>query len=216
MDEKEIINKICQLNVYRFPCDSGYGCHLEYGGKIKECQDEGICSANDYFKTFIMKLIQIAKLEALEKFKKETGSISGFKNSKNISNKELLELYCDVLVPAALENQITKENAGNINAKIILELANGPTTTEADDILFSKNIPVIPDILANAGGVTVSTFEWEQNLKNEKWTREEVLEKLKVKMFEAAQKVFATSQELSTDLRRAAFAVAIKRLEEKV
>ncbi len=154
--------------------------------------------------------------EELEKFKKETGSISGFKNSKNISNKELLELYCDVLVPAALENQITKENAGNINAKIILELANGPTTTEADDILFSKNIPVIPDILANAGGVTVSTFEWEQNLKNEKWTREEVLEKLKVKMFEAAQKVFATSQELSTDLRRAAFAVAIKRLEEKV
>ena len=154
--------------------------------------------------------------DLLENYKKENGTILGFPGSKTISNKELLEFSCDVLVPAAMENQITLDNAGNIKAKLVLELANGPTTSEADDILHAKNIPVIPDILANAGGVTVSTFEWEQNLKNEKWTKEEVLEKLKAKMFEASEKVFATSQELKTDLRRAAFAVAIKRLESKM
>lgn len=153
--------------------------------------------------------------ESLEKYKKEHGTISGFPNTKNISNSELLELPCDVLIPAALENQITKTNAENINAKVVLELANGPTTPEADDILFNKNIFVIPDILANAGGVTVSTFEWQQNLQNQKWTKEEVLEKLKEIMFAASESVFASAQNIKTDLRRAAFAVAIKRLEEK-
>lgn len=153
--------------------------------------------------------------ESLEIYKKEQGTIVGFPYSINISNSELLELECDVLIPAALENQITIDNADKIKAKVILELANGPTTPEADDILFTKNIFLIPDILANAGGVTVSTFEWQQNLQNEKWTREEVLEKLKKVMGEASEKVFENSQTLKTDLRRAAFAVAIKKLEDK-
>jgi glutamate dehydrogenase/leucine dehydrogenase len=141
--------------------------------------------------------------DKLEKFKEEHKTISGFPGSKTISNSELLELECDVLIPAALENQISKENANNIRAKVVLELANGPTTTEADDILFGKNIPVIPDILANSGGVTVSTFEWEQNLKGEHWTKEFVLEKLKKVITEASEKVFETSKTLNTDLRRA-------------
>ncbi len=154
--------------------------------------------------------------EVLENYKKENGTIVGFPNSKNISNAELLSLECDVLIPAALENQLTKENASDVKAKVILELANGPTTSEADDILFAKGISVIPDILANAGGVTVSTFEWEQNLKNEHWTREQVLEKLKTTMFDASLKVFENSKNFNTDLRRAAFLVAIKRLEVKM
>lgn len=92
-----------------------------------------------------------------------------FPGSQAITNEALLLLPCDVLIPAALENQITDVNASAIQAKFILELANGPITPEADEILYTRGIPVVPDILANSGGVTVSTFEWEQNLKNEKW-----------------------------------------------
>ena len=130
-----------------------------------------------------------------------------------ISNQELLELECDVLVPSALENQITAENAGQIQAKVILELANGPTTPEADQILFEKGIPVLPDILANAGGVTVSYFEWQQNLKSENWTEQEVFAKLQPIMQESFAAVSAMSKEKNTDLRTAAFIVAMKRIE---
>ena len=100
-------------------------------------------------------------LEKVEAHKKNTGALKDFEGAKNITNEELLELNCDVLIPAAFEDQITKDNADKIKAKVILELANGPTTPEADEILYQKNIPVIPDILANSGGVTVSYFEWE-------------------------------------------------------
>ncbi len=127
-------------------------------------------------------------IKELNEYKKTNGQIAGFPGSKNITNDELLEIECDVLIPAALENQITDKNAKNIKTKLIVELANGPTTPEADDILFARGIPVVPDILANAGGVTVSTFEWEQNIKKEHWTEIDVFQKLK------KQKLFGINQ----------------------
>lgn len=151
-------------------------------------------------------------IPAVHAYKASTGSLVGFPGAQQITNAELLELECGVLVPAALESQITEENAPRIKAKVILELANGPTTVEADDILFGKGIVVIPDILANAGGVTVSYFEWDQNMKNEKWTAEQVDEKLKTHMEEAARRVWAFKEQKKTDLRRAAFFVALDRM----
>jgi glutamate dehydrogenase/leucine dehydrogenase len=153
-------------------------------------------------------------IKLLNEYKKENGQIAGFPGSKIITNEELLLLECDVLVPAALENQITENNAKDIKAKLVLELANGPTTPEADDILFSRNIPVIPDILANAGGVTVSTFEWEQNLKGEHWTEVDVFSKLQKIMEEETEIIFNKATELKTDIRRAAFIVALERIEK--
>lgn len=153
-------------------------------------------------------------IKALNDYKKENGKISGFPGSKDITNEELLILPCDVLIPAALENQIHENNAKDIKASLIVELANGPTTPEADDILFERNITVVPDILANAGGVTVSTFEWEQNLKNEHWTEKEVFEKLKNIMDEQTEVVWEKSKEWKTDMRRAAFIVALERIKQ--
>ena len=151
-------------------------------------------------------------IEAVESYKKEHGSLAGFPSGTPLSNAELLELPCDVLIPSALENQITSANAKNIQAKVVLELANGPTTPEADDILFERGIPVVPDILANSGGVMVSTFEWEQNLKGEHWTEEAVNKKLRDALTQEALNVWQKSQKLKTDLRRAAFIVALERL----
>jgi len=149
-------------------------------------------------------------------YKKETGSLSGFENSKDITNAELLEIECDVLVPAAFENQITDTNANKIKTKVVLELANGPTTPEADEILFGKGIQVIPDVLANSGGVTVSYFEWDQNLKNEHWSEGEVFDKLKILMEDASLKILEKSREHKTHLRMGAFILAINRIGEKL
>lgn len=151
-------------------------------------------------------------IKALEAWKKETGALAGFAGSRSITNAELLELPCDVLIPAALENQITASNAGNIKAKFILELANGPITPEADEALFDRGIPVVPDILANSGGVTVSTFEWEQNLKGEHWSEEDVNKKLKEILDVEAVAIYEKSVSTKTDLRRAAFIVALERI----
>lgn len=155
-------------------------------------------------------------IEKLAEHKKRTGSLAGFLGTKNVTNEELLALECDVLVPAAFENVINDTNAGNVRAKVILELANGPITPEADEILFQKNIPVIPDILANSGGVTVSYFEWDQNLKEENWTEKEVFAKLLPMMNDSAQAVYKKAKSLSTDLRRGAFALALERIQEKM
>jgi len=153
-------------------------------------------------------------ITAVEKHKKEMGVLDGFPNTKTITNEALLEIPCDVLIPAALENQITESNASKIQAKVILELANGPTTPEADEILYARGIPVVPDILANAGGVTVSTFEWKQNLKGEHWSEQDVYAKLKTILDVEAKNIFKKSVALKTDLRRSAFIVALERLQK--
>jgi glutamate dehydrogenase/leucine dehydrogenase len=153
-------------------------------------------------------------IKALNEYKKENKKIGGFPGSREITNAELLLLPCDVLIPSALENQITESNANQVQAKLVMELANGPTTPEADDILYSRGIPVIPDILANAGGVTVSTFEWEQNLIGEHWTEINVFLKLKKIMEEETNLIYNRSKELNTDLRRTAFIVALERIEQ--
>lgn len=147
-------------------------------------------------------------------FKKENGTVVGFSDTKEITNAELLELECDILVPAALENQITKENADKIKAKIVAEAANGPTTPEADEILYKKGVFMIPDFLCNAGGVTVSYFEWVQNIYGYYWTREEVLEKLEKIMIKAFADVLSMSKISDVDMRTAAYMVAVKRVAD--
>ena len=141
--------------------------------------------------------------------KKKTGVLSG---GKTITNAELLELPVDILVPSALESVITKDNAAKIQAKAVLEMANGPTTPDADKILYENGVVVIPDILANSGGVTVSCFEWMQNLKSEKWTKADVNAKLKKQMGESAGDVWDDAKKHQTDLRTAAFIVALDRI----
>lgn len=155
-------------------------------------------------------------IKALIEHKKNTGSLSGFAGAKDITNGELLETPCDLLVPAAFENVITDANAPKLRAKALLELANGPVTPEADEILFKAGIPVIPDVLANSGGVTVSYFEWDQNLKNEKWTEVDVNAKLKTILDDSSKKIFTTSKELNTNLRNSAFILALERVKEKM
>ncbi len=146
--------------------------------------------------------------------KKETGSVVGFPGSDAITNEELLELECDLLIPAALENVIHEENADKIKAKAIIELANGPTTMKADEILHERGIPVAPDILANAGGVTVSYFEWVQDRAFYFWSAEEVDQKLKQFMDRAFQRVWAEREREGVDLRTAAYMVAVRRVAE--
>lgn len=155
-------------------------------------------------------------IEAIFEHKKLTGSLTGFSGAQNISNGELLEISADILVPSAMENQITMENANNIKAKIVVEMANGPTTPEADEILAGRNVIIVPDVLANAGGVTVSCFEWEQNNKNERWSEAEVLAKLEPLMVLAFNEVWETKEKFNITMRAAAFVKAIERVANKI
>lgn len=148
--------------------------------------------------------------------KEKTGSVVGFPGAKTITNAELLELPVDILIPAALENQITAANAGRIKAKIVAELANGPTTPEADEILFRNGVYVIPDFLCNAGGVTVSYFEQVQNAMMYYWTAEEVHEKLDHKMTAAFHAVHKAAKEHKVHNRLGAYLVAVQRVAEAV
>ena len=150
--------------------------------------------------------------ESVLKYKKKTGSVVGFPGSKEISNEELLKLEVDVLAPAALENVINQSNAKDIKAKYILELANGPVTPEADEILYKKGIIGIPDVLCNAGGVTVSYFEWVQNNMGYYWDEEEVEHKLKKIMDKAFQEVWQVGQVKKVNLRMAAYILAVDRV----
>lgn len=153
-----------------------------------------------------------AVAEVKERTKTLVGAVSG--TTKEISNEELLELPVAVLIPAALENVITHDNAAKIQAKLILELANGPVTPEADAILFDKKIDVIPDILSNAGGVGVSYFEWVQNKQGYYWTEAEVLEKLQPLMEDAYKKIAVKQKELNVDFRKAAYCLAVQKVAD--
>ncbi|TET24063.1 MAG: Glu/Leu/Phe/Val dehydrogenase [Candidatus Stahlbacteria bacterium] len=154
--------------------------------------------------------------KAIVKHKLETGKVGDFPGSKPITNEELLELEVDILYPAALENVITKENAPRIKAKISCELANGPTTPEADVILHEKGVHVIPDFLANAGGVTVSYFEQVQGTYNYYWPLEEVRKQLDAKMTAAYHAVYKMHKEKKVHMRLAAYLVSVARVAEAV
>jgi len=146
--------------------------------------------------------------------KEQTGSVSGLPGTESIDNRSLLTLECEVLIPAALENQLTEDIAPDVKARIVSEAANGPTTPEADRILYDNGVMVVPDILANAGGVTVSYFEWVQNNMNYYWTEEEVNSKLEKYMMKACGAVYDMAESRSVMLRQAAYMVAIERIAE--
>jgi len=147
-------------------------------------------------------------------WKAEHGTVKGFPGAENITNAEVLETDCEVLIPAALENQITRENAGRVKAKIVAEAANGPTTPEADDILFANGVFLIPDILCNAGGVTVSYFEWVQDLNRDHWSETEVNEKLKSIMVRAFGEVLTQATSNGVNMRMGAYLNAVQRVAD--
>jgi len=147
-----------------------------------------------------------------KKHKIKNGSLKNFKGGKNISSEKLLEQKVDILIPAALENVITEKNASKIKTKVIVEIANAPTSLEADKILERRGIDLIPDILANAGGVTVSYFEWVQNRSRNYWTADEVASKLKEKMTAAFSAVHSFAEAKKISMRKAALALAIERI----
>jgi glutamate dehydrogenase (NAD(P)+) len=150
----------------------------------------------------------------LKAYKSSTGSLEGFPGTDSVSSDELLELPCEVLVPAALEQQITKDNADKVKAKIVVEGANGPTTPEADKILVDKGTLVIPDILANAGGVVVSYFEWVQDTQHLFWNKEEVDRRLENILVKSFSEVMDASKRHDCDMRLAALMTAIERVAE--
>ena len=147
-------------------------------------------------------------------WKQEHGTVQGFPGATDISNAEVLEVDCEILIPAALENQITERNAGNIKARLIAEAANGPTTPEADAIMFKNGKFMIPDILCNAGGVTVSYFEWVQDLNRDHWSESVVNAKLKEIMVKAFQEVLAVARREQCNMRTAAYLLAVKRVAD--
>jgi glutamate dehydrogenase (NAD(P)+) len=147
-------------------------------------------------------------------WKQEHGTVVGFPGSAEIDNEELLTVACDILVPAALENQITRHIAPHVKAKVVAEAANGPTTPEADEILHDRGIFMIPDILCNAGGVTVSYFEWVQDMQSFFWTEERINESLKGIMDRAFEAVHEMSQRHEVEMRTAAYMVAVARVAE--
>jgi len=151
-------------------------------------------------------------VESALRHKAETGTVVGFKDAENITNAELLGLECDILIPAAFEGQVCKDNATSVKARIIIEGANGPTTAEADNILSNNGIFVLPDILANIGGVVVSYFEWVQGLQAFFWSEQEVNQRLEEVMCNAFHEVLEISQREKTDMRTAAYMLAIDRV----
>jgi len=150
----------------------------------------------------------------VDAYKRETGSVVGFPGTERVTNAELIELDCDILIPAAIENQIGEHNAPRIKAKIVAEAANGPTSPEADRILFDKDVFLIPDILCNAGGVTVSYFEWVQDLQNLFWREATINARLKEVMVKSFNDVLDMSKKHKVDMRTAAYMVAVHRVAE--
>jgi len=154
-------------------------------------------------------------VEKAIQYKESMGSLEGFPGAEKISNEQLLQLDVDILIPAAIENQIRKDNADKVKAKLVAELANGPTTPEADKILAEKGVFVIPDFLCNSGGVTVSYFEWVQDRYGYFWSEDEVYQHLDKKMTKAFRDVLSKYEEMGkkVNMRMAAYIVAVKKVE---
>ena len=188
----------------------GYGNAGSISAKILNEQGYKIIGVSDS-KGGVYNLEGINPLEVLA-HKGKTGTVSNYPKAKFVTNKDLLEMECDILVPAALEGVITKKNANNIKAKIIAEAANGPTTPEADEILYQRGIFIIPDILANSGGVTVSYFEWIQGLYGYFWDEERVNRRLKKLIVKAFNEVLKIAQREKIDNRTAAYIYAVSRV----
>jgi glutamate dehydrogenase/leucine dehydrogenase len=148
--------------------------------------------------------------------KYETGTVVGYPQTETLTNEEILELECDFLVPAALGHQITDKNAGNINAKVIVEGANGPTTTEADEILNRNGVFLVPDILANAGGVMVSYLEWVQNINRQHWSLTEVNQQLEFTLVEAHRNVWYMKDKMGISMREAALGIGVSRVSDAI
>jgi len=148
------------------------------------------------------------------RYSKEHGTLLELPDTEAVTNEQLLELPCDILIPAALENQLTIENASRIKAHLIVEAANGPTTPEAERILYDRGTIIVPDILANAGGVTVSYFEWVQDLQHFFWAEQEINHRLEAIMVKAYQAVKKKSLEQETNLRLGAYLLAVARVAE--
>jgi glutamate dehydrogenase/leucine dehydrogenase len=192
----------------------GFGNAGQYAAQLLEEQGAKVIAVSDskggvYNKNGI-------QIGALRKHKEKKGSVVGFPESKSISNEEVLETDCTVLIPAALENQITKKNAPKISAKVVAEAANGPTTPEADDILYKNKTLLIPDVLANGGGVTVSYFEWLQNLRRESWSESQVNEMLDKNITRAFSDVYATHDKYQVNMRKASTVLAINRVVDAI
>jgi glutamate dehydrogenase (NAD(P)+) len=153
-------------------------------------------------------------VESILGHKRETGSVVDFKDAENVTNAELLGLECDILIPAALEHELHKGNATSVKARIIIEGANGPTTAEAAKILRDNGVFIVPDILANAGGVVVSYFEWVQGLQSFFWSEDEINRQLQAVMDNAFHEVLEISQSERVDMRDAAYMLAVKRIAD--
>jgi glutamate dehydrogenase (NAD(P)+) len=192
----------------------GFGNAGQFASQFVEEQGAKVIAASDSRGGVYNK--EGMEVAALRKHKEKTGSVAGFPGAKSMSNEELLETECTILIPAALENQITGKNAGKVKAKIMAEAANGPTTPEADDILYRNKILIIPDILANGGGVTVSYFEWLQNLRRDYWTEAEVNERLDKNITKAFLDVYDTHEKYSVNMREASTVLAVNRVVEAV
>jgi glutamate dehydrogenase/leucine dehydrogenase len=190
----------------------GFGNAGQFASKLVEEQGAKMIAVSDSQGAIVNN--HGISVDTLIKHKKETGSIVDFEGSRSISNEEILETECTILIPAALENQITKRNAAKIRGKIVAEAANGPTTPEADEILYNNKVLVIPDILANGGGVTVSYFEWLQNLRRDYWTEDEVNNRLEKNITKSFHDVYEIHNRHNVDMRKAATLLAIDRVVE--
>ncbi|MCK9224416.1 MAG: Glu/Leu/Phe/Val dehydrogenase [Candidatus Muirbacterium halophilum] len=180
---------------------------------VKECGCKLIGVSDVFGAIYDENGLDIDKL--LELAAKER-TIKNYVGGKKMSNEEILEKECDILVPAALENVITGKNANNIKTKLLVEAANGPTTPDADKILSDKGVVLVPDVLANAGGVIVSYFEWVQNMDHYYWTEEKVNNELREKMFHNAQAVIDMAKKHKTDLRNAGYMIAMERVADVI
>lgn len=190
----------------------GFGNAGQYAGQLLGDQGAKIVAVSDSKGAVYNK--NGLNIESLRNHKEKNGSVSGCPDTKDMPGEKIIETECTILVPAALENQITKKNASKISAKIVAEAANGPTTPEADEILFKNNVLLIPDILANGGGVTVSYFEWLQNLRREYWTESDVNDRLDKNISKAFSDVYKTHEKHGVNMRKASTLLAIEKVAE--